>query len=97
MDHDKIDPFTGFLNDFSHQQLLLKETLIHRNQVLRIALEMIDILEEVCPSLEAAHTLHHLKQKLTYGQSLDFYMDMRMAALKEIAQKAQDAWKQTSA
>ena len=94
MDHHRIDPFVFFLNEFSRHQAIIKESLIHRTQVLQVALEMVGVLEEICPRVEAAQTFHHLKQKLTYGQSLDFYLDMRMAALKEIAQKAHENWKE---
>jgi hypothetical protein len=96
MANHKIDPFEGFLNDFHYQQALLKETLIHRTNVLQVAIKMVEELEEICPSLEAAHTLHQLKRKLSYGKSLDFSMDRIMADLEEIAQKAHENWKEVN-
>jgi hypothetical protein len=88
MDHDRINPFEGFLNDFSHQQKLLTETLSQWDSVLESGLEMVKRIEEICTHCETKPALFYLKEVLTYGQGLSFLLEMRFSVFKEIAQKA---------
>lgn len=89
MDHDRINSFEGFLNDFSHQQKLLTESLNQWDSVLETGLDMVKRLEEICTHNEAKPALHFLKEVLAYGQGMSFLLEMRISVLKEIAQKPQ--------
>jgi len=92
MDHDRISPLQDFLNEFSRQQNLLKESLSQWDSVFQSGLEMVKRLEEICTHTEAKPSLYFLKEVFAYGQGVNFLLEMRVSVLKEIAQQTQEAF-----